>query len=52
LQRESEVVFGHRLRVINQQKEIKAMIHDMQMRCIQNKGSDEAVITIDFQDEA
>ena len=40
---------GHRLRVAHQQKVLAGLMKDMEDRCIANKGSDEAMVVIDWK---
>lgn len=44
-----KLFLGHRVRVINQQLAIRKQIEEMKQRCLENCGSDEAVLTIDFK---
>lgn len=45
----AELFLGHRLRVVNQQRAISAIITELAQRCVDNGSSSEALVVLDFK---
>ena len=47
--RKAKLYLAHQIRVINQQLAIQKIMKDMHNKCLENKGSNEALVIIDFK---